>query len=181
MALVSAAAIAIAAELSTPTTFADAHFDSDRNPPEFLPKLVLWNASASVPRGLYWLRPADHFHVGELVTAAPPSPLASYAAARNYLPAGVPLLKHIGALPSQEVCRFGHTVTIDGHTTALARGRDIRGRPLPVWQGCRRLGAGQVFLLNAGVPGSFDGRYFGVLSSSTITASAVPIWTIPER
>ena len=40
--------------------------------------LCIWNASASVPIGLYSLRPAKRFHVTELVAVQPPEPLATF-------------------------------------------------------------------------------------------------------
>jgi len=140
-------------------------------------KLLLWNASASAPRGLYLLRPAERLHVGELVVEQPPASLANMLAARGSLPLGVPLLKYIAALAGQSVCRRHNIVTIDDLAVAVARDRDHLGRPLPVWQGCRTLRAGEVFLLNPDAPDSFDGRYFGVLPVSTITAGATPLWT----
>jgi conjugative transfer signal peptidase TraF len=145
------------------------------------PRLLLWNASASAPPGLYLLRSSAPLRIGELVTMTPPPTLAGFMAARGYLPPGVPLLKHIAALPGQTVCRFGHTIAISGTTAAIARDHDTRGRPLPSWQGCRTLRAGEVFLLNAGVRDSFDGRYFGPLPAITIAARAVPIWTEPAQ
>ncbi len=144
------------------------------------PKFLLWNVSASAPIGLYLLRPAEPLHLQELVAAIPPTLLARVMAARGYLPLGVPLLKHIAALPGQTVCRSGHTITIDGTAMATALMRDTKGRPLPVWQGCRRLRPGEIFLLNRGVSDSFDGRYFGLLSAAAVTARAVPLWTVPE-
>jgi conjugative transfer signal peptidase TraF len=144
------------------------------------PKLLVWNASASVPRGLYVLDAARPLHVGELVSVTPPPFLAAFMASRDYVPRGVPLLKRIAALGGQMVCREGVAITIDGRSRAIARTRDSRGRPLPVWHGCHRLRAGDVFLLNA-VPDSFDGRYFGVLSGRTITGRATPLWTETER
>lgn len=144
------------------------------------PKLLLWNASASAPRGLYLLRPAQPLRIGALVAAQPPAPLARFAALRGYLPLGVPLLKHIAALHGQTVCRLAYAVTIDGHAVATTHARDRGGRALPSWQGCRTLRAGQVFLLNATIPDSFDGRYFGVLSADAITARAEPLWITPE-
>lgn len=146
-----------------------------------LPKFLLWNASASVPRGLYWLHLPDDLHVGDLVAVEPPRELADYMAARGYLPNHVPLLKHIGALTGQTVCRFGRTVTIHGETPVHARERDTRGRLLPVWYGCRQLRAGEVFVLNPDIPDSFDGRYFGILPTHTIVARAKPLWTLPEQ
>lgn len=141
------------------------------------PKLLLWNASASAPRGLYLLRPPNPLHTGELVVAMLPPPLAQFAAKRGYLPEGVPLLKHIAALPGQAVCRVGARVYIDNRAVARAKDRDHLGRPLPSWLGCHRLNVGEIFLLNPDIPASFDGRYFGVLPASAITARAITVWT----
>ncbi|MBS1834394.1 MAG: S26 family signal peptidase [Acidobacteria bacterium] len=145
------------------------------------PKLLLWNASASVPVGLYVLRAARPLHVGELVTVTPPSSLAAFMASRGYVPRGVPLVKHIAALAGETVCRHARAIIINGHAVAIVRSRDSGGRSLPVWQGCKQLNADDVFLLNTAVPDSFDGRYFGVLSASTIAARAEPLWIIPEH
>ncbi len=177
--LLTVVALALVLELASSLTAPGVL--TNAQPVLVVPKFLLWNASASVPRGLYWLSSAKPLHVGELVTVEPPNRLAQYMAKRGYLPNGVPLLKHIGALPGQTVCRFSQTITIDGHAIARARERDSHRRLLTVWQGCRRLHTGEVFLLNPGVPDSFDGRYFGVVSSSTITARAVPLWTLPGR
>jgi conjugative transfer signal peptidase TraF len=144
------------------------------------PKLLLWNASASVPTGLYLLRPSTSLRVGELVAVTPLAPLARFMAARSYLPLGMPLLKHVGALGGQTVCRSARTVTINGTVVATALGHDSHGQPLPVWQGCHTLHAGEVFLLNRTAMASFDGRYFGVLPVATVTARAVPLWTFKE-
>lgn len=139
-------------------------------------KLLLWNASASVPIGLYLLDYARPLHIGELVTVTPPPHLAAFMAARAYLPRGVPLLKHIAALDEQIVCRRARTITIDGHAVAVALKRDSLGRSLPVWQGCRRLRRDEVFLLNPAAPDSFDSRYFGALPAKLIVAHATPLW-----
>lgn len=176
----TAAAIALLAQLGA-SLATPAPLPWNRAPLLPLSKLLLWNASASVPRGLYWLRPVGSLHIGELVTAMPPPPLAKFFAARGYLPLGVPLLKHIGALPGQVVCRANDVVTIDGHVAAMARDRDRLGRLLPTWTGCRRLRAGEVFLLNANIPDSLDGRYFGALPTTAITGRAQPLWTFQEH
>lgn len=179
--LLTVVALALVLELASCLTEPGVLTSASTQPVLVVPKFLLWNASASVPRGLYWLRSAKPLHIGELITVTPPKPLAQYMAQRGYLPDGVPLLKHIGALAGQTVCRFNQTVTIDGHTIARARERDSHRRLLTVWRGCLRLHADEVFLLNPGVPDSFDGRYFGVVSSSAITARAVPFWTLPGR
>jgi conjugative transfer signal peptidase TraF len=144
------------------------------------PKLI-WNASASVPIGLYRVRPAGDLQVAELVVVRPPAPLANFLAERGYLPKSVPLLKHILALPGQTVCRTGRAITVDAAAMGEALEHDRRGRHLPVWQGCRLIASGQVFLMNRQSEDSLDGRYFGPLPATTIVGEAAPLWTDEEQ
>ena len=140
------------------------------------PKL-LWNASASVPIGLYAVHHVGALYVGELLVVTPPEPLSSFLDQRRYLPKGVPLVKRIAALPGQTVCRSQRTIFVDGFAIGAALGRDHLGRPLPVWQGCRLIAAGRVFLMNRQSRDSLDGRYFGPLPATTIVGRADPLWT----
>src|SRR5437868_8745475 len=139
--------------------------------------LYIWNASASVPIGLYRLRPADQFQVTELVAVQPPEPLATFLDLNGYLPAGVPMLKRVLALPGQTVCRSGLTVSVDAIEMGEARERDGRGRPLPKWQGCRVVDEGEFFVMNWQSANSLDGRYFGFLPASAVLGRALPVWT----
>jgi conjugative transfer signal peptidase TraF len=139
------------------------------------PKLI-WNASASVPIGLYRVRPAGDLHVTELVVVQAPEKLANFLAERGYLPKSVPLLKRILALHGQTVCRTGRTITVDATAMGEALDHDRRSRPLPVWQGCRVIAEGQVFLMNWQSEDSLDGRYFGPLPATTIVGEAAPVW-----
>ena len=139
--------------------------------------LFVWNASDSVPVGLYAVRQSSVLTVDELVVVQPPDMIADILAAGGYLPKGLPLIKHIAALPGSTVCRGGLAVTVDGVLRAIARERDHAGRMLPSWAGCRSLARDEVFLLNPTQPSSLDGRYFGPLKSSSIVGKALPVWT----
>ena len=139
--------------------------------------LYIWNASASVPIGLYRLRPAKRFQVTELVAVQPPEPLATFLDLNGYLPVGIPMLKRVLALPGQTVCRSGLTVSVDAIEMGEARERDGRGRPLPKWQGCRVVGEGELFVMNWQSADSLDGRYFGFLPASAVIGRALPVWT----
>jgi len=141
------------------------------------PRILLWNASASVPVGLYALDATDRRYVSELVAVIPPEPLATFLADGNYLPRGIPLLKHVLALPGQTVCRDGLMVTVDTVATGVARERDARGRPLPTWHGCRAIGLGELFLMNWQSADSLDGRYFGPIPASAVIGRAHRVWT----
>lgn len=140
-------------------------------------RYAVWNATASVPTGLYAIRGKASLHVGERVAIEPPLELRGLLAERRYLPTGVPLVKRIAAVRGQRVCRFGHGVTIDGDFAGVARARDRLGRPLPAWFGCRTLRVGELFVMNPATPDSFDGRYFGPLRLDTVIGRATPVWT----
>lgn len=140
----------------------------------------IWNASNSVPIGLYHVRPAVRLTVTELVAVRPPDLLAVFLDLNGYLPIGVPMLKRVLALPGQTVCRNGLRIAVDGVDVGEARERDGQNRPLPAWHGCRVIAAGDVFVMNWQSADSLDSRYFGPLPASAVLGRAIPLWTDEE-
>ena len=152
-----------------------------------LPRLI-YNPSDSVAVGWYRVVPLGDdtgslprpLSVGRIVLTTLPPDAAALAAQRGYLPARVPLLKRVGAIASQHVCVFDALVWIDGVPVAAVRPADRLGRPLPSWSQCRQLRPGELFLLSATNPASFDSRYFGPVSASAVIGVAHPVW-LEER
>lgn len=142
-----------------------------------MPVKLIWNASPSVPVGFYTIDTDGPFDVPDLVAVTVAEPLAAVFAERGYLPKGALLLKRIVGVSGQVVCRSNRTISVDGAAVGSALERDRAGRELPVWQGCRRVSAGAVFLMNVDVRDSLDGRYFGPISTDQIIGRAVPLWT----
>ncbi|MBN8761718.1 MAG: S26 family signal peptidase [Thiobacillus sp. 65-69] len=138
---------------------------------------LVYNPSDSVPRGWYRIGRPDSLHVDSIVLARLPADAAALAAQRGYLPEHIPLLKRIGAMSPQQVCIEKRIVRIDGVAVAGVHRVDGRGRPLSAWQQCRRLHDGELFLLSATNPASFDSRYFGPVAASAVIGSAQPLWT----
>ena len=138
--------------------------------------LLLWNASASSPLGLYWIRSPDGLGVGDIAIAWPPLAARRLAARRHYLPDGVPLVKNVAAASGAFVCARGPIVFINGRRAAVRRSRDRAGRLLPWWSGCRTLGKGDLLLLAPEVPEAFDGRYFGITSASEVIGKGTLLW-----
>lgn len=103
-------------------------------------------------RRLYRLHPVGAPHVGDLIALHLPERDADMLARGGYLPLGVPLLKPVAAVGGQTVCRSGSHITIDGRATGDALPVDHRHRPLPVWQGCHRLGVRELFVMNTHEP-----------------------------
>ena len=138
--------------------------------------LLLWNASASAPIGLYFVSGRAPAARGEMAVAWPPGAARELAARRRYLPAKVPLVKRVAALKGDTVCALGQVVTVNGTIAANRRSVDRAGRPLPNWQGCVSLGRGMLFLLVGTQPDSFDGRYFGPTDVADVIGKATPLW-----
>jgi conjugative transfer signal peptidase TraF len=131
--------------------------------------IYIWNSSASVPVGLYRVRPMTTLVVTELVAIQPPDLLAAFLD-----------LKRVLALPGQKVCRNRLTIAVDGVEVGQAQERDGRGRPLPAWNGCRVIAHGDIFVMNWQSTDSLDSRYFGPLPASAVIGRAVPVWTNEE-
>ena len=141
------------------------------------PALYRLNSSPSMPEGLYvrtWQRPA----VGRIVGVVPPAALLVYWR-RAPRTAPAVLLKPVAAAGGDRVCRTGdHIAVNDRVMPAVSIFRtDFHGVPLPVWQDCRRLHAGELFLLAPRVPTSLDSRYAGPVPAASIEGVYRPCWT----
>lgn len=139
-----------------------------------LPRLI-WNASGSMPVGLYRVIPGAAVQLGDIAIAWAPPAVRGLAANRRYLPAGVPLVKRVAAIGGSRVCWRGTALTIDGRLAARRLVVDRRGRLLPWRDGCETLREGDVLLL-APAGGSFDGRYFGPTVYADLVGKAVRLW-----
>lgn len=142
-----------------------------------LPVLV-WNASASVPVGLYAVSSGTLPRVRDLVLVRLPEDARRLASDRRYLPSDTPAIKHVVAAGGDFVCMINGAIYINGRHRAGALHRDSRDRILKPWQGCLRLPADQIFLLND-APASFDGRYFGPTPRTDVIGILTPLWTFP--
>ena len=141
------------------------------------PRLV-WNVSDSAPRGLYWVSRPSRPGIGEFAAARLSPDVEQLAAQRHYLPQGIPLIKKVAAVQGDEICASGERVAVFGTLVATRREVDPAGFSLPWWNGCRRLGAGELLLINSANPLSFDGRYFGPTDSSRVIGRASLLWRL---
>lgn len=137
--------------------------------------LLVWNASASAPIGLYAVTAPDHPRTGDMVIAWPPEPARRMGAARRYIPLNVPLVKRVADAPGDTVCERGPAISVNGRRVADRQAADRAGRPMPWWHGCITLRGGALFLLMDN-PASFDGRYFGPTAASDVVGKAHLLW-----
>lgn len=143
--------------------------------------LLLWNDSASMAVGFYSVSAPAVPRVGDIVIARAPASARRLAAARHYLPFGVPLVKRVAAIAGDRVCAAQDRILIDGRTVARRRAYDPSGRPMPWWSGCSDLGPGELLLLSARGADSFDGRYFGATRATELIGRARLLWARPAN
>lgn len=137
---------------------------------------LVWNTSASVPIGLYVIVPRPP-HIGDYVLVRLSGLPRALAERRRYIGPSMPLLKRIAAREGDRVCRWGRVIWIAGQQLVIALASDRGGRRLPVWQGCRQLQRGQLFVLGTHAE-SFDSRYFGPVARDQIVGAAIPLFVL---
>ncbi|WP_460033483.1 conjugative transfer signal peptidase TraF [Megalodesulfovibrio paquesii] len=145
-----------------------------------------WNGTPSMPRGLYQVQDRAPRR-GDVVACCLEGETAALALARGYLrpgscPSGAqPLLKRLAGLPGDLVEVGPEGVRINGVLQPDSRPRqaDRQGRELP--QQALHSGIipqGQALTLSTQHPGSFDGRYVGLVPLDSLR-TVEPLWTIP--
>ncbi len=140
----------------------------------------VWNRTESVPKGLYFVDRSAPVSKGDLVAFEPSDEVRKWLDQEGIVGSDWPLLKQVAGLESDEVCRCGVEIFINGLHVAEAFETTGSGSALPAWQGCRTLQSGEVFMLNDH-PRSVDGRYFSVQARARILGVARPIWTYGQR
>jgi conjugative transfer signal peptidase TraF len=137
-----------------------------------------------MPRGLYLLLPSRSASHGDMVMACAPPKAACLAVLRRYTSRTGPcacrsavLLKYIAAAPGDHITIDGSGVRVNGIPlpNSAREDHDSRGRPVSGITGDFRLAPRQ-FWLDGLDERSWDSRYFGPISSSSIRGVVRPLW-----
>ena len=138
--------------------------------------IFVWNVSASAITGLYFVSGKSGLERGDMAALWLPPRVRRLAAERRYLPQNIAAIKRVVAVAGDSVCALGSRITVNGKWIADRHAVDGKGRPMPWWQNCKRLGKDELFLLNEEAANSFDGRYVGISKRSDIIGEASLIW-----
>lgn len=139
-----------------------------------LPRVGVYNGSPSAPRGFY-LYQEPQLQRGQYVLIPVPAGVEELVTSRGWLPAGVPLLKQIGALPGDKVLISAREIRVNGAYIGSILETDQQGLPLPRLRGEFTIPDGQFLPLSLTYDRSFDGRYFGPVPISSILDSVAPL------
>jgi len=144
------------------------------------------NLSGSMPVGLYRVSTEPAVR-GAMVLACLPVDVAIFARSRGYVPNGIcpgataPIGKVVLAMAGDSVEMTDTGLIVNGrpveNTMPLAV--DAAGRSLPKFAaGAYVVGLDEVWLYSPYSKRSFDSRYFGPLSLSSILNRVLPLWTV---
>lgn len=143
--------------------------------------LVIRNPSPSLPIG-YYARSSEAPATGGIIAFHVPELGRAYAAAHVAPLIRSGIIKRIAAGQGDRVCTTGpEGLTINGKRIAPIVRADRFGRPLPHWQECRPLTAGEYFVFSDRIPNSYDSRYYGPVRSGDIIGTYRPIWTENQK
>jgi type IV secretory pathway protease TraF len=101
---------------------------------------------------------------------------------RQWLPKGWPLLKHIWAVTGDTYCvkslaGKSYSLYIINQYTGPVAEKDSQGLPLTHIKGCHVVGKDNFLPVSTYINNSFDGRYYGEISLSSIRGIAEPVVT----
>ena len=140
-------------------------------------KIFVWNSTASMPEGLYYLTHKDTINCGDIVYFPIPDNVRGLVIdERKWLDKDCCLMKRVAAVENDFVCVNGASLQIR-YITGPVSSLDSLGRTLPSISFCGHLGKGQLFVGDISNPRSFDSRYFGPVNIDQVIGTAIPIWT----
>lgn len=148
---------------------------------------LTWNASQSMPEGIYQVAPMAYpVARGKIVTVCPDTQAAALGLARGYLDPGsacadgvAALLKPVAAVPGDTVTVSARGVSVNGRLipNSAALSADDMGRTLQsVPAGVYAVPQGAVWVISSHDPRSFDSRYYGPVPVQNIKGIAHAIF-----
>ncbi|HHH72416.1 MAG TPA: S26 family signal peptidase [Sulfuricurvum sp.] len=142
----------------------------------FARPVIIYNATNSLPHGLYLVVRKPVYERGDLVVFPIPESVKGLVRQRHWLPDGAFLIKPIAGKNGDMLSTKSGRCLLNGVDFGMVETVDRTGQPLPVFSINRRLENGEIAVVNP-TPHSFDSRYFGPISERQIIGKVVPIWT----
>ena len=141
-------------------------------------RILYYNHTDSLPRGLYLRMPQGELQDGDYVVFEPTEAITSVAYERGWLSPGVKFMKRVGAVAGESYEVELETLQFKANEKYIGQvyEEDREGRLMPKIRGKYVVPCGE-FLPVGTNPRSFDGRYTGTVPLRNITAKVIPLIT----
>ena len=141
---------------------------------------ITCSATTSMPRGFYLVMPTKEIKRYDIVEFMPPPAALEFIAKHHWAPKSGLIIKYVFALPGDDICVRNHAIWINGQKIGKVYHFYAPGKLLPQTKICGKLKENEYLLLSTKKERSFDGRYFGAVTSSNILGKAVPLWVFDD-
>ena len=137
---------------------------------------ITYSVTPSMPQGFYLIVPSKKIARYDTVEFMPPQAALDFARDLHWVPKSGFIIKYVFAIPGDEVCVRNEAIWINDKKTGKVYRFYAFGKLLPQTKICGKLADGQYLLMSTKRERSFDGRYFGPVSSRNILGRAIPIF-----
>jgi len=141
----------------------------------FAQPLIIYNATDSLPHGIYRVIKQQTYEQGDLIVFPVPERVRSLVIQRGWLKPESYLIKPLAAKTGDNVWITCGQVFVNGKSFGAIKKKDRQGLPLPSLVINDTLSPGKIAVLQRS-DDSFDSRYFGMIDERDIIGRAVPIW-----
>lgn len=154
---------------------------------QYVPKIFVYNRTASVPIGWYIKIPTITYQKGDYIVFDPPDDVRKLAEDRGWLSAGENMMKIIGALPGDtyQIMSTVESVNypeisnrmfyVSGRYIGPVLEMDGQGRRIKSFPIGDYIVPKDTFLAITHNPYSFDSRYFGPVPKANILYKVYPV------
>ncbi len=136
---------------------------------------LTFSVTKSMPRGLYLVIPAKKIVRYDIVEFIPPSAALDFIREKLWVPQSGTIIKYVFAIADDHVCIRNQAIFINSQKIGTVYKTYAPNKLLPQTKICGKLKENQYLLLSTESERSFDGRYFGLVSSQNILGRAIPI------
>jgi len=145
----------------------------------FAQPLIIYNATDSLPHGIYRVIKQQTYKRGDLIVFPIPEQVRSLVLERGWLKPDSYLIKPVAAINGDNMWITCGQVFVNGKYFGVIKKQDRKGLPLPSLVINDTLSAGEIAVLQRS-DDSFDSRYFGPIDERQIIGRAVPILVYKE-
>lgn len=137
---------------------------------------VTYSATTSMPRGFYLVVPIKKIMRYDIVEFTPPKVILDFVRNLHWIPESGLVIKYVFGMPGDDVCVHDEAIWINGNKIGRVYRTYAFEKLLPQTKICGKLENDQYLLLSTKRERSFDGRYFGAISSRNILGRAIPVF-----
>ena len=136
---------------------------------------IVYQETDSMPKGWYLQLPVTKIYRNQIVIFQPTKYLQHYMIKHDWIGKNMRMMKHVLALPGDNVCNKNNTLLINQHLIGKVYHHYSPHHLLLQRQFCGHLAKNQYLVISTFSPRSFDSRYFGPISRQQIQYQGIKL------